>query len=229
MITANAFGLSRNASSLPSPKPIVFIVDDDVSVRESIELLVIEAGWKPELFTRASEFVGRARVSVPCCLVLDINMPGLSGLELQEHVAVEQPDLPVIFITGYGDVPKTARAMKAGAVEFLQKPFRDSVLVDAIRSSLERSRAAIEVRTAEEELRRRYASLTPRERDVMALVVLGLMNKQVGGNLGISEITVKAHRGRVMQKMGMRTLADLVKAAASLGLPTGRHEDPSFF
>lgn len=196
--------------------PIVFIVDDDISVRESLELLVQTQGWRPESFASAAEFLHRPRALVPSCLILDLSLPGLDGLELQKRIAVERTDLPIIFITGYGDVPKTVQAMKAGAVEFLTKPFHDEVLLTAVRHALERSRIALSHDTEIQELRDRYASLTPRERQVMALVVSGLMNKQVGVELGISEITVKAHRGQVMQKMKADSLAALVKTAAKL-------------
>jgi FixJ family two-component response regulator len=196
--------------------PIVFVVDDDVSVRESLELLIRCQGWRPETFSSAQEFLDYPRALVPSCLVLDVSLPGLNGLDLQKHVAGERTDMPIIFITGHGDVPMTVQAMKAGAVEFLTKPFNDDVLLAAIRAALERSRVALSLETEMRVLRDRYASLSPRERQVMALVVSGLLNKQVGGELGISEITVKAHRGKVMQKMKADSLADLVKMAARL-------------
>jgi len=198
--------------------PIVFVVDDDISVRESLELLIRSEGWQPEIFASAQEFLDRPRSLVPSCLVLDVSLPGLNGLELQKRVAVERPDMPIIFITGYGDVPTTVRAMKAGAVEFLTKPFNDDVLLNAIRQAVERSRVALGYQAEMQALRNCYASLTHRERQVMALVVSGLLNKQVGGELGISEITVKAHRGKVMQKMKADSLATLVKMAARLRL-----------
>ncbi len=202
--------------------PIVFVVDDDVSVRESLELLIQNEGWQPLVFETAREFLDCPRALVPSCLILDISLPGLDGLELQKRIAVERHDIPIIFITGHGDVPKTVQAMKAGAVEFLTKPFNDEVLLSAIRQALERSRLALAHEMEMLQLRDRYASLTPREQQVMALVVSGLLNKQVGGELGISEITVKAHRGQVMRKMQANSVADLVKIAARLqlkGLP----------
>jgi FixJ family two-component response regulator len=208
---------------VPDVRSIVFVVDDDVSVRESLELLIRTAGWQPETYASAQEFLSRPRPMVPCCLVLDVNLPGLSGLELQEQLA-ERTDMPIIFITGHGDVPMTVRAMKAGAVEFLTKPFQDDVLLDAIRGAIERSRAALHQSSEMRALRDRHASLTPREREVMELVVSGLLNKQVGGELGISEITVKAHRGRMMRKMKADSLPDLVTMAARLGLRFSRME-----
>ena len=197
--------------------PIVFIVDDDISVRESLELLIQNEGWQAETFSSATDFLDRPRSSVPNCLVLDISLPGLNGLELQKRIMVERTEMPIIFITGYADVPKTVQAMKAGAVEFLTKPFADEALLGAVRQGLERSRVALTHEAEKHVLQKRYASLTPRERQVMALVVSGLLNKQIGSELGISEITVKAHRGQVMQKMRADSLADLVKLAAKLG------------
>jgi FixJ family two-component response regulator len=196
--------------------PIVFIVDDDVSVRESLELLIRCEGWRPETFASAQEFLDYPRVLVPNCLVLDVSLPGLNGLDLQGLVAGERTDMPIIFITGHGDVPMTVQAMKAGAVEFLTKPFNDDVLLTAIRAALEGSRIALSVEAEMRVLRERYASLSQRERQVMVLVVSGLLNKQVAGELGISEITVKAHRGKVMQKMKADSIADLVRMAARL-------------
>jgi FixJ family two-component response regulator len=195
---------------------VVFVVDDDISVRESLELLIKSAGWRPELFSSAREFLAR-----PCCLVLDVSLPGLNGLELQQQLT-ERAEMPIIFITGFGDVPMSVRAMKAGAIEFLTKPFKDDVLLDAIQHAVDRSRAALAREAELQALRDSYTSLTPREREVMALVVSGLLNKQVGGELGISEITVKAHRGQLMRKMKANSLPDLVTMAARLNVQPAR-------
>jgi FixJ family two-component response regulator len=197
--------------------PMVFVVDDDISVRESLELLIRNADWQPETFVSAEEFLARPRVHVPSCLVLDVSLPDLNGLDLQRRI-LDRTDMPIIFITGYGDVPMTVEAMKAGAIEFLTKPFREEVLLNAIRNALERSRTALGHEAEMRALRDAHASLSRREREVMALVVSGLLNKQVGAELGISEITVKAHRGRVMRKMKANSLADLVTMAARLQL-----------
>src|SRR5712692_194376 len=218
MNSASVVDHESSSSPMAHAAPIVFVVDDDVSVRESLELLIRCAGWQAETFASAQEFLARARVLVPSCLVLDVSLPGLNGLELQKRVAVERTDMPIIFITGYGDVPMTVQAMKAGAVEFLTKPFGDEVLRSAIRHALERSHTALDQEAEMQVLRDCYALLTRREGEVMALVVSGLLNKQVGGELGISEITVKAHRGQVMRKMKADSLPDLVTMAARLGL-----------
>jgi len=200
-------------------RPIVFIVDDDVSVRESLELLIQDAGWQPETFASATSFLGRPRVRVPSCLLLDVSLPDLNGLDLQQRIADDRADMPIIFITGYGDVPMTVRAMKAGAVEFLTKPLDDDALLSAASHALDQSRAALGHEAEIRDVRERYESLSRREREVMSLVVSGLLNKQVGGELHISEITVKAHRGKVMRKMKADSLADLVNMAARLHLP----------
>ena len=207
---------------MPDTTPIVFVVDDDVSVRESLELLIGTAGWQPETFASAQQFLARPRAPVPSCLVLDVRLPGLNGLELQKRVAMGRSGMPIIFITGYGDVPMTVQAMKAGAVEFLTKPFEEDVLLSAIRHAIERSRIGLKEEAELRAVQDGYASLSRREREVMALVVSGWLNKQVGGELGISEITVKAHRGKVMRKMKADSLADLVNMAAGLQLSVPR-------
>jgi FixJ family two-component response regulator len=217
----NARTKPRSGASMSHARPIVFVVDDDISVRESLELLIRHASWQPETFASAQEFLSRPRVLTPSCLVLDVTLPDLSGLDLQKLVA-DRIDMPIIFITGYGDVPMTVQAMKAGAVEFLTKPFSDDLLVTAIEHALERSRTALGHEAELRVLRDCYATLTRRERDVMALVVSGLLNKQVGAELRISEITVKAHRGHVMRKMKADSLADLVTMAARLRLAPPR-------
>lgn len=204
-------------------KPIVFVVDDDLSVRESLELLIKFAGWQPETFASAGEFLARPRTAMPNCLVLDISLPDLNGLELQKLIASERTDMPIIFITGHGDVPMTVQAMKGGAVEFLTKPFDDEVLVNAIRHAIRRSAAVLDDQAEITALRANYELLTPRERDVMRWVVAGMLNKQIGLKLGISEITVKAHRGKMMEKMKAESLADLVKTAVRLGLAPARN------
>ena len=206
--------------------PIVYVVDDDVSIRESLELLIRCTGWHPEVFASAQEFLAHPRARTPGCLVLDVSLPGLTGLELQKRIAADRFELPIIFISGNGDVPTTVQAMKAGAQEFLTKPFNEEILLAAIRTAIVHSSVALGRESEVRALRARYASLTLRERQVMTLVVCGLLNKQVGGELGISEITVKAHRGKVMEKMKAGSLPDLVKMAARLRLPPLPRLDP---
>lgn len=213
-----------NRTSIPNPRwlavshppPIVFVVDDDVSVRESLELLIQNEGWRSETFPSAQAFLSRPRVQAPSCLVLDVSLPDLNGLDLQKQIAGDRGGMPIIFITGYGDIPMTVQAMRGGAVEFLTKPFDQDTLLGAIRHALDFSEAALRDRVDLQRLQECYALLSPREREVMALVVAGLLNKQVGGELGISEITVKAHRGQVMRKMQAKSLADLVNMDARL-------------
>jgi FixJ family two-component response regulator len=198
--------------------PFVFVVDDDISVRESLEALIRFAGWHPQTFASAQEFLSRPRVFVPSCLVLDVTLPDLNGLDLQKRIATDRIDMPIIFITGHGDVPMTVRAMKAGAVEFFTKPYGDEVLLSAIRQAIECSHATLRREGEMRSIRDSYALLSRRERQVMALVVRGLLNKRIGGELGISEITVKAHRGNMMRKMKADSLPDLVNMAARLHL-----------
>lgn len=223
MLVTSVRGTRERAHGMTHTKPIVFVVDDDVSVRESLELLIDNEGWRAELFVSAQAFLQRKRPEVPHCLILDISMPGLNGLELQRQLAGERPEMPIIFITGHGDIPSSVQAMKAGAIEFLTKPFNHQVLLTAIHTSIGRSGALLQRETEVLELRRRYGQLTARERDVMSLVVTGLPNKQVGGELGISEITVKAHRGSVMRKMDAGSLADLVKMSGRLRMKAPRN------
>lgn len=217
-------GPAQRMERLPmqEPTPIVYVVDDDISVRESLELLIRSAGWRPVLFDAATAFLDEPASVAPSCLVLDVNLPDLNGLDLQSSVAGARPAMPIIFITGYGDVPLTVRAMKAGAVEFLTKPFDSDILLQAIADALQHSRAALGQQSRLNALRQAYALLTSREREVLEMVVAGRLNKQIAADLGISEITVKAHRGRVMRKMQARTLPDLVNMAALLAIAPAR-------
>lgn len=208
--------------AVPSNTPTVVVVDDDVSVRESLELLIQNEGWQAALFESAQEFLTQLPTVVPSCLILDVNLPDLSGLDIQQRISDEKSATPIIFITGYGDIPTSVRAMKAGAAEFLTKPLDDEIMIQAIRDAVLRGQANLKREGAQRQLQERFDSLTKREREVMNLVVKGLMNKQVGFELDISEITVKAHRGRVMEKMHATTFVDLVNMAGRLGIRTGR-------
>jgi FixJ family two-component response regulator len=216
---ASEHGFEVRALPMTETPPVVLVVDDDISVRESLELLLRHEGLEVETFISAQEFLSRPPVTVPSCLVLDISLPGLNGLDLQKRLAVERHEMPIIFITGHGDIPRTVQAMKAGAVEFLTKPFSDEILLNAIRNALVRSKALLDRSAEIRSLKDRYSCLTAREREVMLLVVAGLPNKQVGSELGISEITVKAHRGSMMRKMKAESLAELVGIATRLRLP----------
>ena len=205
---------------MTEPDKVVFVVDDDASLRESLKDLIRSVGLRVEAFASAQEFLHSKRPNAPACLVLDVRLRGLSGLDLQKRMAESDMEIPIIFITGHGDIPMTVQAMKAGAVGFLTKPFRDQDLLDAIQQALERDRKAREQRAKFEELHSRYRSLTPREREVMTLVVAGLLNKQIAGELGTSEASVKVHRQHVMEKIGAGSLAELVRMADRLGIPT---------
>jgi FixJ family two-component response regulator len=207
---------SLECSPRPDIEPTVFVVDDDVSVRESLEMLIREAGWRPELFASGEAFLAYPRVTAPRCLVLDVRLPDFNGLELQKQIAIDQPYMPIILITGNGDVPMAVDAMRAGAFEFLTKPFGGASLLCALQNAIARSQMDLGEERAFQSLSQRYATLTPRERDVMELVVSGMLNKQIGSSLGISEVTVKAHRGNMMRKMAAKSLADLVKMDARL-------------
>lgn len=212
--------------AMPPTPPTVVVVDDDVSVRESLELLIQNEGWRPALFESAQAFLARLPTVVPSCLILDVNLPDLSGLDIQQRISDEKSSTPIIFITGYADIPTSVRAMKAGAAEFLTKPLNDEILIQAIREAVLRNQANLKREGAQRQIQERFATLSKREREVMNLVVKGLMNKQVGFELDISEITVKAHRGRVMEKMRATTFVDLVNMAGRLGIGTSRDAAP---
>jgi FixJ family two-component response regulator len=218
-----AVGHESECSQMSHSAPVVFVVDDDVALRESLDLLIRLAGWRPKTFASAAEFLDWPCPKVANCLVLELSLPGFNGLDLQKRLAIERPHMPVIFITHQSDVRSTVKAMKAGALEFLIKPLHDEVLLSAIQEALERSRSSLGQAVEIQALKEHYASLTPREQQVMKLVVAGLLNKQIGAELGISEITVKAHRGKVMLKMKANSLPDLVRMAARLRLALVAH------
>ena len=219
MNTTSAICCEESPCLMTNAPPMVFVVDDDISMRESLGALIRDEGWQVETFKSAEEFLNRPHEIAPHCLVLDISMPGLNGLELQKRLAVQQPEMPIIFMTGHGDIPKSVQAMKAGAVEFLTKPFDEGTVLTAVRGAIERSKLLVDRNAELQALKSRYARLTSREREVFALVVAGFLNKQVGNELGISEITVKAHRGCVMRKLKAESLPELVNMAARLRLP----------
>jgi FixJ family two-component response regulator len=218
MNTISAMDVTHSHLARPSASPTVFVVNDDSSVRQSLALAVQDSGWRAETFASAQEFLARARTATPSCLLLDVVLPDLTGLEVQKRVAIERPEIAVVFITECRDVPTSVQAMKAGASEFLTKPVDDDVLISVVRQALEHSGRRVEQIAKVQSLRESYDSLTPRERQVMTLVASGLLNKQVGGELGISEVTVKVHRGQVMRKMKADSLAALVRMAGRLGL-----------
>jgi len=220
MDTPISFGVTSRSCSMAAAKPLVLVVDDDIALRASLGDLIANSGWRVALFASATEFLASPRPPSPSCLVLDVGLPDLNGLELQQRIAIERADMPIIFISGRGDIPMTVQAMKAGAIEFLTKPITPAVLLRAIQIALERSRTYLEEEAKLQALRARYQALSHREREVMAMVVCGLLNKQVSGELGISEITVKQHRGRMMHKMRVRSLPELVTIAARLGFAT---------
>jgi FixJ family two-component response regulator len=224
MIDLNSVVSKRSGESTLQPRGVVFIVDDDVSVRESVDALIRWAGWSVEAFATGEEFLSRPKVDAPSCLILDLNLPDMSGLDLQQRMTESGEEMPTVFIAGQGDIPTTVQAMRAGAIEFLMKPFGDTELLHAVEQGIERSRSARAREARLATLRARYDTLTPRERQVMGLVISGLLNKQVGGVLGTSEITVKAHRGQVMRKMEADSLADLVRMGAALDLPLAASE-----